>query len=489
MSLPDKFKAYILRHHLFAAGDNLIIAVSGGVDSIVLCELCKQAAMNFTIAHCNFQLRDKESERDEIFVKSLEEKYKVKVFIKKFDTKKYAGENKMSIQVAARELRYGWFEELMEQVSGESNEQSAISNQNTEKKPRAADSRQKKSSLQHRTSNIVHRTFLLTAHHANDNIETLLMNFFKGTGISGLRAIEPKKGRIIRPLLFAKKEELISFAAANNLRYVEDSSNASDKYTRNYFRNQLIPSLQNIFPAAEENLINNIDRFKEIETLYTQAIIQYKKKLMEKKGNEIHIPVLKLLKSKPLSTIVFEIIKEFNFTSHQTDEVVRLLSSDTGKYISSATHKMIKNRNWIIIAPQNTLEACNILINENETEVAFENGKLKIKKGINDKSKVPSGQSIALLDEDTISFPLLLRKWKQGDYFYPLGMKKKSGALAKKKLSKFFIDQKMSLAEKENMWVIESNKKIVWVLNKRIDDRFKVTERTINLLRFEFSET
>ncbi len=469
MNLPEKFKDYIQSHHLFGQGDQLIIAVSGGVDSVVLCELCKQAGYNFVIAHCNFQLRGEESERDETFVKSLGEKYNVRVFIKKFETEKYAEENKVSIQVAARELRYGWFEDLTNLSSG----QGAVGSE--------------KPGIQHRTSHIAYRTFLLTAHHANDNIETVLMNFFKGTGITGLRGILPRHGKIVRPLLFAKKEELLTFAEANNLPFVEDSSNVSDKYTRNYFRNQLIPSIQKVFPGVEENLINNIDKFKDIASLYNEAISFHKKKLVEKKGNEIHIPVLKLLKSKPLITIVFEIIKEFGFTSHQTEEVIKILYSDTGKYISSATHKIIRNRNWIIISPHNTLEASNILINENDKEVMFENGKLKIDKQTSEKIKLSADSAIALLDADSITFPLLLRKWKQGDYFYPLGMKKASGVIAKKKVSKFFIDQKLSLADKEKIWIIESNKKIIWVIGKRIDDRFKVKDHTVNLLQIQFT--
>ncbi len=212
------------------------------------------------------------------------------------------------------------------------------------------------------------------------------MNFFKGTGITGLRGILPKKEKLIRPLLFAKREEIIAFARDQNLSFVEDSSNLSDKYTRNYFRHHLIPSIQKIFPEAEENILNNIDRFKEIEMLYRQSIDLHKKKLLEQKGNEIHIPVLKLLKTEPLKTIVYEIIKEFGFTAHQTGEVVGLLRSETGKYISSATHKIIKNRNWLIIAPVSTLEANLILINETDKEIDFELGKLKLKQHANYQS-------------------------------------------------------------------------------------------------------
>ena len=262
MDLLEKYKAFIKKEDLFQEKDKLLIAVSGGVDSVVLCELSKQSGYDFVMAHCNFQLRGTESDRDEQFVKELGEKYKVEVLVKKFDTQKYSEDNKLSFQVAARELRYNWFYELLESS----------------------------------TFNIQHSTFnyLLTAHHADDNVETLLMNFFKGTGIAGLKGILSKQGKLIRPLLFAGKAELVNFAAENKLAFVEDSSNASDKYTRNYFRNQLIPGLQKVFPKVDDNLTGNLHRFREIELLYRQSISLYKKKLLEQKGNEFHIPVLKL---------------------------------------------------------------------------------------------------------------------------------------------------------------------------------------------------
>src|SRR5450755_4470878 len=245
MSLLQRFIDNIQNENLFQKNDRLLLAVSGGVDSVVLCELCSQAGFNFELAHCNFQLRGAESERDEAFVQSLGEKYSAKVFIKKFDTEKYAEEKKISIQVAARELRYEWFEELIVSLT---NNPQPTTNSYSE------------------TSYIAHRTsYILTAHHANDNIETLLMNFFKGTGIKGMQGILPKQVKIIRPLLFAKKEEILSFAEENNLSFVVDSSNLSDKYTRNYFRNQLIPAVEKVFPRVEENLLNNIERFKDTE--------------------------------------------------------------------------------------------------------------------------------------------------------------------------------------------------------------------------------
>lgn len=458
MNLLQRFIDFIKKENLFQPKDKLLLAVSGGVDSVVLCEVCKQAGFDFVIAHCNFKLRGEESERDELFVRELAKKYNAEIFVKKFDTEKYAEQNKLSIQVAARELRYEWFTSLT------GNKQNAISNKQTNDNCPLP---------------IAH--WIITAHHANDNLETLLINFFKGTGINGLRGILSKNKKIIRPLLFARKEELLEFAKENNLSFVEDSSNASDKYTRNYFRNKLIPGIQKVFPQAEDNLLNNIQRFKDIEMLYQQSIDLHKNKLIEKKGEEVHIPVLKLLKSAPLPTIVYEIIKDFGFTSNQTEEVIKLLKSDSGKYVQSSTHRLLKNRSWLIISPNNTNLSENILIEENDTSIEFINGKLSFQKIVTDNSQLTPDRYIAMLDADEIIFPLLLRKWKQGDYFYPLGMSKK------KKLSRFFIDQKLSLTEKENIWLLEMNKKIIWVVGQRIDDRFKITAKTKNILKVSLS--
>jgi tRNA(Ile)-lysidine synthase len=457
MDFLKQFQQYIKQQNLFQPKDKLLLAVSGGVDSVVLCELCKQAGYDFIIAHCNFQLRGQESERDESFVRALGKKYAVEVLVKKFDTEKYATENKLSIQVAARELRYTWFYELLERTKADIN--SNIPN-----------------------SQFLIPNYLLTAHHANDNIETLLMNFFKGTGINGLHGILPKQANVIRPLLFAKKAEIAAFAVANNLSFVEDSSNASDKYTRNYFRNQLIPDLQKVFPQVENNLLNNIERFREIEMLYLQTVHLAKKKLLQPKGNEIHIPVLKLLKIAALNSIVYEIIKDHGFTTHQTDEVVDLLKSESGKYVSSATHRIIKNRNWLIIAPNKTTEAANIFIEENSNQVVFKHGEISFELLPTQNFKPQTQNHIAQLNAAEIKFPLLLRKWKTGDYFYPLGMQKK------KKLSRFFGDQKLSLTQKEKTWVIEMDKKIIWVVGLRIDDRFKITGNTKNILQISFSQ-
>ncbi|MGI8580841.1 MAG: tRNA lysidine(34) synthetase TilS [Chitinophagaceae bacterium] len=475
MNLLQHFKDFIKRENLFQAKDKLLLAVSGGVDSVVLCELCTQAGYDFVIAHCNFKLRGEESERDENFVRDLAKKYDAEILVKKFDTEKYAEENKIGIQEAARNLRYEWFFSLIGNKSARmapSDRQSARPDDPVGR----VISKEIEENLQSPIAN-----WIVTAHHANDNTETLLINFFKGTGISGLRGILPKHGKIIRPLLFAKKEELIEFAKKNDLNFVEDSSNASDKYTRNYFRNQLIPSIQKVFPQAEDNLLNNLERFRDIELLYEQSIQFHKKKLIEKKGKEIHIPVLKLLKSAPLSTIVYEIIKDFGFTSNQTEEVIKLLDSESGKYIQSRSYRILKNRKWLIITSTDTTIADNILVEEKDKIVEFANGTLKFQKLTADTSQLTSDNAVAMLDAAEISYPLLLRKWKQGDYFYPLGMKKK------KKLSRFFIDLKLSLVEKEKVWVLEMNKKIIWIVGGRIDERFKITSKTKDILKISLS--
>jgi len=465
--LLNQFKEYILTHHLFHPKDWLLLAVSGGVDSVVLCELCHQAGYNFVIAHCNFQLRGEESERDEQFVKSLGAKYGVEVLVNRFQTAQYSAEHKKSIQEAARELRYEWFLQIctdgtMAGVTKKKGDQPGGHFLNDLSTP---------------------RTFILTAHHANDSVETLLMNFFKGTGIKGLQGIKPKQDlflHLIRPLLFARKEELLAFAKQHNLSFVDDSSNSADKYTRNYFRNQLLPSLQKVYPEVENNLIDNLNRFRDIEILYLQSIELHKKKLIEKKGNELHIPVLKLLKTEALQTVLYEILKDVGFSPQHSAAAVSLLQGETGKYIQSATHRVIKNRQWLIITPNLTTEAQHILIEASDAGIHFDGGVLHFKKQSALQFQLQTSNSIAQLDAAAIQFPLLLRKWKQGDYFYPLGMKKK------KKLSRFFTDQKLSLSQKENSWVLEMNKKITWVVGMRIDDRYKITPSTKDVIVIDY---
>jgi tRNA(Ile)-lysidine synthase len=429
--------------HLTPQNCRLLLAVSGGVDSVVLTHLVAQSGFDFRIAHCNFQLRGEESERDEQFVLALGKQYGKEVLIRRFDTGAFASARKMTIQEAARELRYAWFNTIRED------------------------------------------NWLVTAHHADDNIETMLMHLFRGTGIKGLAGIQAiqEERALLRPLLPFRKQELLEYAREAKLDFVEDSSNSSDKYTRNFFRHQLIPGIREVFPQAEENILHTIEHLKEALQVYDQSIHLQLGKLIEKYGNEIHIPVLKWKQATPLHTLTREMLKPYGFTTAQTAEAIKLLDASNGSYLQSPTHRLIRNRKWMIIAENANEQAAHIIIEETDSEVRFAEKTLKIQspKIKSQNISVPSTASEAFLDAAKISFPLLLRKWKQGDYFYPLGMQKK------KKLSRFFIDLKLSPTDKEKVWVLEMDKKIIWVIGYRIDDRFKIIDTTTDILQFKVS--
>ena len=436
MNLAQTFKQQLHKKWRLEPGAPVLLAVSGGLDSVVLTSLCVWYGLDVELAHANFRLRGAESDGDEAFVRELGKKYDIPVRVKQFDTSNYAIQKKISTQVAARELRYAWFEELMR-------ERPAI---------------------------------LMTAHHADDNVETILMNFFKGTGIAGLSGINEQQGKILRPLLDYKKEALLAYAQENKLGWREDSSNAEDKYTRNYFRHHVIPVIEKVIPGATTNLMDNVSRFREIEVLYQQSIEVHKKRLVEKKGGEWHIPVLKLKQSSPLTTIVWEISREFGFSAAQAGEIISLLDSESGKYIKSTTHRIIKNRKWLIIAPLQQSDDNPVYVEKGMDSVNFDNGRVTIMAKDVTSFKATADVHIACLDAKHLTFPLIIRKWKTGDYFYPLGMKKK------KKLARFFIDQKLSRLQKEKVWVIESDKRICWVIGHRIDDRFKITPSTRQMM-------
>jgi len=437
--LLNRFVHNIVEKKLFTPSDRLLLAVSGGVDSVVLCELCKQSGIQFSIAHCNFQLRGEESERDEKFVRSLGEKYRTDVFVKKFDTQGYADERKISIQEAARELRYGWFAELKKEKGF---------------------------------------SFTLLAHHADDNIETLLMNFFRGTGLQGLTAMPVwnlTQTYILRPMINVRRNDILQFAKTCELKWVEDSSNSSSKYTRNFFRNEILPAIKKVYPQVEENLLANIERFKKINWLYEIGVSDLKKRICEYHNHEIRIPVLKLMQYRETS-LIYEIIKEYGFGEKQVDEVIKLANADSGRFIQNDLYQIIRHGRWFIIAPTFLAAIETIAISKEDARVRFGGGTIDLRILPKEKFHLQKKESIAQLDARHVEYPLLLRKWKQGDYFYPLGMRKK------KKLARFFIDQKLPKNQKENIWVLESNKKIIWIVGMRIDDRFKVTDSTKQIL-------
>lgn len=423
--------------HSLSSKEKFLLAVSGGVDSVVLCELSRQAGFSFALAHCNFGLRGEESDRDEAFVRTLAEACNVPVFVQRFDAKAYAEEQKLSVQEAARNLRYTWFEEL-----------------------RAAQG----------------FGYTLLAHHADDNVETLLLNFFRGTGLDGLTGMPEKKEgtRCLRPMLHLRRAEIEAFARAANLQWVEDSSNASAKYTRNFFRHQLLPQVRTAFPQVNENLLGNIHRLAHTAALYKEMLAALKKKVCKRKGAEVHIPVLKLLQYRHTS-LVFEIIRDFGFGESAVAEVLKLTGAESGKYIANGAYRIIRHRAWLIIAPA-AVTAQTFVVEKTDDRVCFGGGTLHLKHAKKEKTSIDASPDVAQLDAKEILYPLVLRKWKAGDYFYPLGLRKK------KKLARFFIDRKLSKTEKEKVWVLESHKRIVWVVGHRIDERFKLTDATTDVL-------
>ena len=443
MELIHAFQDFLERYRIMP-GSSVLVAVSGGVDSVVLSELCIRSGLDCTLVHCHFGLRGTESDRDEAFVRAMGKKYERPVLVQRFDTIAYAEDHGISIQEAARALRYQWFEQLEKQGP---------------------------------------YMGILLAHHADDTIETVLMHFFRGTGLKGLTGIPEfnhSGAHLYRPLLNQRKSEIIAYARENQLDWVEDSSNQVSKYTRNYFRNELIPAVRAVFPQVEENILNNARRFRGVESLYEIMLQGFREKFIERRGVETRIPVRKLLPYQHTS-LVFELIREFGFGEKQVEEVRKLLQSTSGKYIANQQWQIIRHRNWLVIAPISA-EAETLTIDPDTETVQFRGGLLTFreKQGSQVNTKAPA--FMAQLDQDELEFPLLLRKWKTGDYFYPLGLRKK------KKIARFLIDQKLSRNQKENIWVLESGKKIAWVLGIRMDDRFRVKPSTRSFIEITLKD-
>jgi tRNA(Ile)-lysidine synthase len=308
-------------------------------------------------------------------------------------------------------------------------------------------------------------------------VEGLMMNFFRGTGLAGLKGMIPKKGKIIRPLLDFSREEILQYAQHHQISWMEDRSNAESKYTRNLFRNELIPQIKKVYPSFQDNVVQNAKRFAEIEMIYQKEMERLKSKLLISSLDGWKIPVNLIRNIVPLDTVLFEIFTSFGFSSAQAFEVKKLFDAETGRFITSATHRVLKNRDWLLIEPITSSSHQLILIHENDIEASFDSHKITLQQAA--KSEFDQNKLHAFIDEKGLQYPLILRKWKHGDYFYPLGMKKK------KKVSKFMTDLKLSRIEKENQWVIESNKKIIWIVGQRMDERFKVTEQTKSVVVFK----
>ncbi len=442
------------KHHLFFNKNTLIVGVSGGVDSMVLLKLLASQDLYIIVAHCNFQLRGKEADEDQKFVEKTVLNFKNSKIIFEsinFETEKYAKENKLSIQEAARDLRYNWFEKL----------------------------RQK-----HKAQAIV------TAHHLNDNTETLLYNISKGTGIKGMRGMLPKNGKIIRPMLAVTKQEIENFAEENKIDFRKDSSNDSLKYNRNLIRKKIVPEFEKVNSNFDKTLRNHFERFRDIELFYSEIIKKWKKELFEHKNDDFYISILKLKKTKGFKTLLFEIIAEYGFNIQQVEDIIRSLELNESKIFYAGNYRIIKAKKHLILS-DTTLEKQNYFeVSEKQTKIKLPNKELlEIHvKPFEKLTKMSDKNHFAYLDMDKLQFPLVLRRWKDGDYFYPYGMYSDKGKAKKKKLKKYFADLKLNLVEKENIWILAQGDKIVWLVNHRIDDRFKITEETKKVFQLKIKQ-
>ncbi|MCF6223536.1 MAG: tRNA lysidine(34) synthetase TilS [Flavobacteriaceae bacterium] len=437
------FQKHIDTSFSFLKNKKLLVTISGGVDSVVLTHLLFQLKFNISLAHCNFHLRGKESSLDEKFVEKLALELKSKFFVKSFETKAYAENNNISIQMAARELRYTWFDDLLKKESFD---------------------------------------YLITAHHLDDNLETFLINFSRGTGLDGLTGIPAVNNNIIRPLLLFNRIEIENYANNNKILWREDLSNAETKYLRNKLRHDIIPLLKELNPNFLDSFTKTIENLKASKEIISDRITTIKNQVIIEENGILKFNIGQLHGLNNTQTYLFELLKIYGFTAW--NDIMGLLSAQSGKQVYSKTHRIIKDRDFLILSE----------ISENEVGKAFEINEFDDKLGINgfeieikniskqyfeNKNVVSKNRQIVYIDKSLLKFPLKVRKWQNGDYFYPLGMQ------GKKKLSKYFKEIKLSLFEKENIWLICSEDKIVWVIDNRLDNRFKITDATQNILKIK----
>lgn len=434
--MVEMFKNHIHSKLHFLTNSRCLIACSGGLDSVVLTHLCHDLQIDFALAHCNFNLRGVESDADEQFVFDLANQLGLEVFIEGFDTDRYAKTEKLSIQMAARALRYDWFFDLAVDLEFD---------------------------------------YILTAHHADDNLETVLINMTRGTGLNGLVGIPEVNDNVIRPLLPFSREDLENYATKHNLKWREDSSNASDNYLRNKLRHHVIPMLKEINPDIIQNFKKTLDNLNDTADIVEESLNAVAKRAI--KSIDEHQIVFKISEFKKVNNpkaYLYEMFKDYGFA--EWNDIVNLLDAQTGKQVLSKTHRLIKDRKHLILTDRNDDESNKVVYTINKTDKTF-----KFPMGVlffdevDTISKQP--KTTIFVDADTLQYPLTLRRWQEGDTFYPIGM------TGKKKLSKYFKDEKLSLVDKEHILLLCSGDDIIWVIGKRGDGRFKVTKKTKHILK------
>jgi len=414
-----------------------LLACSGGIDSVVLAHLCVNANLDFELAHCNFQLRGKESDKDEEFVLDLGLYISKKVYVTNFKTNEYAIINKVSIQVAARELRYDWFAKIQQEKGIK---------------------------------------YLVTAHHADDDLETFIINLSRGSGIDGLKGIPCNTDVIKRPLLQFSQEQIMSYAQTNNLKWREDKSNADTKYLRNKIRHQIVPLLKELHPTFLDNFTKSQHYVRETAAIADKALSELKKSLFISENNRYKISIEKLKELHPLKAYLHGLLKPYGFTEWQN--VAGLIDAMSGKEIHSKTYRLVKDRGYLLLTAMERTQNKEFVVEE-----GMETVKAPIVMTIRLVESIEEHPLNTLyVDKETLKYPLIIRKWKKGDYFYPFGMH------GKKKLAKFFKDEKIDVLSKESQWLLCSNDQIVWVIGKRSDNRFRITSETKHILKFEVKE-
>ncbi len=435
----EKLKSYIGEKDLLTSSDRVLIAVSGGLDSMVLLHLFHKLDLNIAVAHCNFQLRGDESDRDEEFVRDHCDKINTPFFCKRFETNNYATESKISIQMAARELRYAWFQETME-------------NQGFSK--------------------------LATAHHFNDSIETMLINWVRGAGMDSLTGIRATRANIIRPLLFALRDEIVTYAAANQITWREDISNQTDDYQRNFIRHQVIPQLKRINPSLEHTIRESVHKIEDEAAFNKKSVDDWKEKFMVRQGEVIMIGKIGFVHPAHGASLLWNCVKSFGFSYEHCKEALEIKDKQPGKQFLSGSHKLVVDRDHFVLTPEES-HWSEVSIQANQHSATLGSWKLDI--ALPRDSKFSDTTNEAVLDADKLVFPLRWRKWKPGDYFFPLGMEHR------KKISDFLIDNKISVGEKDSVTVLEAAGEIVWVVGHRIDNRFKLTDNTKRTISFLIS--
>ena len=432
-----KFQHHIEQNFLQLKDKKLLLAVSGGVDSMVLLDLFYKLRFDICIVHCNFQLRGKESDADEMLVRETCQDSYIPYFIESFDTLEFAKENKLSIQLAARKLRYDWFQEIIS----------------------------------------LGFDYVLTAHHLDDNVETFLINFTRGTGLEGLTGIPAQNGNINRTLVYYSREENKNYDKENNIQWREDSSNASDKYFRNKLRHNIVPTLKELNTGFLDSFQNTLHHLQQAESLVNDASKLVFEKVVKEKENQLEIHLKPLLEFQNYKAYLYQWLKNYGFSAW--NDIYDLVEAQSGKQVFSETHVLLKDREKLILSERKSTDKSEVFIIESIESKVNIPLKLRFCKAVN---IFETDSNCIFVDEDKIKFPLTIRKWQEGDYFYPSGMN------GKKKLSKYFKDEKYSLLDKENQWLLCSEDQIIWVIGKRADNRFINRETTQNSIKIVLEE-